>query len=137
MDISLDDFLYNYVMNNYPMLREENIKRYIAVNSHDLLIEFNNGEKRLYDTLLNTWRYITYDEGELTDEQELYEFKTLLRKIMQRKFIDQTELARRVGVSQGMISNYMRGYSIPNALMLKKLARALDCSIDDFFYKEH
>lgn len=132
----LDNFLYKYVIKNNPQINEQDIVSYKAINSYDLLVEFKNGEKILYDTFANTQRYIEYDK-ELTDEEELYEFKTQLRKIMKRKFIDQTELAKRVGVSQGMISNYIRGYSVPNAIILKKLAKALNCSVEDFYYKHY
>lgn len=137
MNISFDEFLYTYVMNNNPQWKEGDIVRYKAISPYDLLIEFKNGEKIIYDTFLNKWKFTNYENDNLTDEEELYEFKTRLRNMMKRKFIDQTELAKRVGVSQGMISNYMRGYSIPNAIILKKLAKALDCSVEDFYYKHY
>lgn len=135
MDFQVDDFLYKYVMNNNPQINEQDIVSYKAISSYDLLVEFKNGERILYDTFANAQRYIEYNK-ELTDEEELYEFKIRLRKIMKHKFIGQTELAKRVGISQAMISKYMKGDSIPNAIMLKKLARALDCSVEDFYYKD-
>ena len=137
MEISIDEFLYKYVMNNNPQIKEQDILNYKAINPYDLLIEYKDGSKAVFDTFANNWKYIEYENEELTEEEELYEFKTMLRKMMKRKFINQNDLAKRVGVSQSMISNYMRGYSIPDALMLKKLARALECSTDDFYYKHY
>lgn len=137
MDLSLDDFLYEYVINNNQQINEENILRYKAINSYDLLIEYKNGDRIIYDTFANTERYLKYENDDLTDDEEIYEFKTSLQKIMKRKFVDQTELAKRIGVSQAMISKYVSGDSIPNAIVLKKIAKALNCSIEDFYYKHY
>ena len=54
-----------------------------------------------------------------------------LKKVRKLKGFTQTELADLAKVSRQAITNWERGYremSIPNA---KKLAKALECSIDD------
>ena len=137
MDISMDDFLLEYVINNNHGIFKEDIVEYKAVTPYDLVIEFKNGERRIYDTFSNTWSYVKYESDDLTDEQELHEFQVNLKTLMRRKFVDQTELARRLGVSQGTISKYTTGHLIPDVLMLRKMARALGCSVNDFFYKHY
>lgn len=133
----MDDFLYRHVMMNYPYLREEDIEEAIEINEYDLLIKFKNGKKIIFDTFANKEYYITYESENLTDEEMNYEFRRNLRNMMNRKRISQEELAERVGVSQGMISNYVRGSSIPDSIMLKKIARVLNCSTEDFYYKHY
>ena len=52
---------------------------------------------------------------------------------MNRKWVTQEELARRINSSQQMVSRYLTGQSIPSALTLKKIADALDCNVNDFY----
>lgn len=56
---------------------------------------------------------------------------------MGRQGIGQEQLADMVGTSQTMISRYVGGGVIPSAIVLRKIAKALDCSMDDFFYKDY
>ena len=137
MSKPLLQFVYDYVLNNNPMIKESDIVEYHLLNEYDLLIKFKDGRNIIYDTYMNTSRPVKYTDDNLTDEQEAYEFRINLRKLMKHKRIDQTELAKRVGVSQAMISKYITGQSIPNAMMLNKLAKALYCTTDAFFYKHY
>ena len=52
---------------------------------------------------------------------------------MNRKWVTQEELARRINSTQPMVSRYLTGQSIPSALTLKKIADALDCNVNDFY----
>ncbi len=45
--------------------------------------------------------------------------------------LTQTELGEKVGVTLCTIFNYESGKRTPNLEMLKKLAAALECSVDD------
>ena len=74
---------------------------------------------------------------ELTVEQEKLEFAYKLRSLMSRNHITQEEMANRANTSQTMISHYMTGRSIPNAVTLNKIAKVIGCSMDDFFNKNY
>lgn len=125
-------FLYNYVMNNNPYLIEDEIEEVRALNSHDLLVKFKNGRQDIFDTFANTSRRIDHDQP-LSDEHRRLVFKRRLQSMMNRKWVTQDELAKRIGTSQQMISRYLTGQSIPSAITLKKIAEALDCHTDDFY----
>ncbi|MDD3138387.1 MAG: helix-turn-helix transcriptional regulator [Lachnospiraceae bacterium] len=56
-----------------------------------------------------------------------------LKQFREGKGLSQTELADRVGLKQTTISQYERGSRHPNLAMSKKLADALEISLDDFF----
>ena len=128
------DFLYKYVMNNNPYLQEEDIDNVRALNSHDLLITFVDGTKKVYDTFANTSRLITRVDGRpITDRQMRLDFKRRLQVQMNRNWVTQEELAKRIGTSQQMISRYLTGQSIPSAITLKRIADALECSTDEFY----
>lgn len=50
------------------------------------------------------------------------------------KGMTQKDLGKIVGVRSEAISCYEVGTRTPNAEMLKKLAKALDCTVDDILY---
>ena len=134
MTNDITEYLYKYVMNNNPFINEEDILSYEALNKHDLLITFRNGNKEIYDTFSNTSRRVNrIDQTQTDDSQMRLNFRRRLQTIMNRKWVTQEELARRINSSQQMISRYLTGQSIPSALTLKKIADALDCSVNDFY----
>jgi DNA-binding Xre family transcriptional regulator len=134
MTNDITEYLYKYVMNNNPFINEEDILSYEALNKHDLLITFRNGNKEIYDTFSNTSRRVNrIDQTQTDDSQMRLNFRRRLQTIMNRKWVTQEELARRINSTQPMVSRYLTGQSIPSALTLKKIADALDCSVNDFY----
>ena len=134
----MDEYLWQYILKCDPFAKKEDVLEIKELNEWDLLIVFKNGTKIIYDRFTNYHKNIFYDNiEELTDEQEMKEFAYRLRTMMKRRHIVQDELAERVGTNQAMISRYINGESIPNVLTVRKIAKALDCSMDDLFYKEY
>lgn len=54
-----------------------------------------------------------------------------LREIRVQRKMTQMVLAQRVGVAQGVISDIENGRCYPSFKLLVKLARALECSMDE------
>jgi DNA-binding XRE family transcriptional regulator len=134
MTADITNFLYKYIINNNPFINEEDILSYEALNEHDLLITYKNGKKEIYDTYNNTSRRINHPDSEnMNDSQMRLNFRRRLQTIMNRKWVTQDELAKRINSSQQMISRYLTGQSIPSALTIKKIADALDCNVNDFY----
>lgn len=52
---------------------------------------------------------------------------------LRRAGMSQAELARRIGVSKTSVSQWIRGGMSPQAELLPKIAKELDCSIDSLF----
>lgn len=57
-----------------------------------------------------------------------------IKEIRQLKKISQAELAFESDISQSQISKYEKGESVPNAEMLRKLAKPLQVEVFEFFY---
>ena len=55
-----------------------------------------------------------------------------LKEFREKKGLSQTELAKRVGLKQTIISQYENGSRRPNLSIAKRLADALEISLDDF-----
>lgn len=95
----------------------------------------NDGRKVMYNSFTNDLRIIPYDPENMTDEEYRSEFGFRLRNLMTREGINQTELAARTGVSQTTISGYLNAKKMPSYGSAAKIARVLNCSLDDFVYR--
>lgn len=56
-----------------------------------------------------------------------------LKQFREKKGMSQTELGNKVGLKQTTISQYENGSRKPNLAMAKKLADALEISLDELF----
>ena len=134
----MDNYNWQYVLRVNTFATQDDVINIEKVNEWDLLITFKDGKKVMYDTYTNYHSIVFYNNvNEITEEQEKKEFAYRIRSIMNRKCISQEELAKRIDTSQTMVNHYVNGRCIPNALVLRKIAKALNCSMDDFFYKKY
>lgn len=127
-----------YILKCDPFAKEIDISKIIEINEWDLLIVFKDGRRFIVDRFTGYQRNLFYNSlDELTEEQERREFGRALRRMMQRKCVSQEELANRINTSQTMISHYMTGRCIPNMIMGRKIAKVLNCSLDELFYIDY
>lgn len=134
----MNEYLMQYVNLIDPLATEDDVVELKELNEWDLIVEFADGRKVIYDRFTGYFKNIFYDNiGEITEEQEKKEFAYRLRSLMNRNRITQEQLSEKLNTTQAMISRYVRGETIPNVITLRKIANILDCSMDDFFYKEY
>lgn len=132
-----DRYLWEYVLRVNPFTKPEEVEELIEINDWDLLIVYKNGLKVLFDRSTGYHRNIFYDNiHNVTEEQEKRELARRMRVLMFRARITQEELAQELNMTQAIISRYVSGKTIPSALVLRKIAKALNCSMDDFFYRD-
>ena len=123
----------------------ENLKTYFpTVGNHavsyketddfELTVLCDDGSCVIYDDLDRTIRMLPPKDAAMTEAVWRREFGTRLRKRMTRKGYTQQEFAELIGTSQTMLSNYINGHCVPSFYIVDKIARALDCSIDDLRY---
>lgn len=132
----MEQYILDYIRHIDPFIQEKDIQEATMVNEYDLFVKFKDGRKYIYDTYHNTFSGFYPDNHQLTDDEWNRSFKTRLRKMLSRKNVTQEELADRLGISRVTINRYINGQTIPSSLMLKKISLALDCDINEFFYKE-
>lgn len=134
----MDKHMMQYVHYINPRLTEDDIEKIEKLNDFDVLIVLKNKRKFIYDRFSNGYREVFYESiNDITPEQELKMFAYNLRKIMYSQGVTQELLAAEIGTTQAMISRYTSGKVIPSVLIVKKIAKVLNCSMDDFFYKEY
>jgi DNA-binding XRE family transcriptional regulator len=97
----------------------------------DVHVTMRDGTKLIYDDLDQTIRRLPENYTQMSDHQIDHEFGVRLRRIMARRRVTQSDLAGQLGVTQGMISQYINGYSSPSFRVVNRMANILDCSVDE------
>lgn len=100
-----------------------------------LLVQLDDGRWFCYNGYDHTCRLLPSDPDNMTEDDFRIEFGNRLRAIMQSKRISQYDLARMTGMPQGRISKYVNGKYTPTFYTVDKIAKALECSMDELrFY---
>lgn len=108
---------------------------YESIGYDCLEIILDTGEVLIYDDRNRSVRTLPRNSSEMTEEEFRREFGFRLRRIMEYKGVIQSELYERTGIPQCHISEYINGKRTPSSYTLNKLAKGLNCNIDDFIYK--
>ena len=67
----------------------------------------------------------------MTEYEFLEEMSENLRKMMKRRDISQTMLAKMTGIDRTSINRYSKGVSAPSLRNLTNICWALECDLDD------
>ena len=118
---------------NFPLLAIET-NRYYETSKYNLAVELQDGTRVLYDDWDGTIRNLPTNSDNLTESEFGFEFGMRLRRLMSRKGVTQMVLSELTGIPQSMISLYMNGKNTPSFYKVDKIAKALNCSVDEFRY---
>lgn len=134
-DSNLADRLFQEFKRYAPARVVEHANEYFMNDYYELMIVLDNGERYLYDGLNQSFRYVVpYTEEEMTEERFRFEFALRLRRKALKAGLEQRELADLTGISTATLSSYVNGKSTPSFFNIRKIARALGCSSDDFLH---
>ena len=114
----------------FPSIYKSMVNAYVK-NPNELIVETEDGERHLFNPLTQTIRKLPTRKDHYTQEEFLNEFGMRMFEIMERKHITQEELSRRTGIAQPRLSLYMNGQSSPSFYYADKIAKGLECAIDD------
>lgn len=117
----------------FPFVAED-AEEYIKVGIFELIIKMKNGRSILYDNIDHTIRNLPKDSSKMTEVEHRKELSFRLRKIMRHRGMTQNELADATGLSRYTVNRYLNGKVTPSFYHIDKIAKALDCSVDDFRY---
>lgn len=132
-----DNILYDYLVMGFelacPSLYEHAVE-FKHTGPSELTIELDNGRFVVYDELSGGTRYLPADKYNMTDEEYKREFGLRLRKKMRLRGFTQADLSDATGISQTLISGYMTGRNAPSYYKVVRIAKALNCSLDELTY---
>lgn len=125
------DVLLKSLEEEYPYVYSQ-IKDYTAISKSDLMLYTNSGSVCIYD-YLDRKIVVLLEPGEpYTEDVYRQEFARRLRKAMMLSGMTQYDLAMATGLSQSVISKYVRGKATPSIFSMEKIVEALNCTFDDF-----
>ena len=129
----MNDYIIEQLDRLFPFIVKEAVT-YKKNSDFEWLIILSDGSSVLYDEFNKTIRRLPGNSNELTEQECRIEFGSRVRMYMDRKGISQSELSNRTGIVQSQLSNYMTGKTTPSFYIADKIAKALNCSIDEFRY---
>ena len=112
----------------------DDIKILKRITQHDIFIVFKDGDKYIFDTFANGFRWLKYKDANLTEQEWNFEFRQRLKDLMARKYITQEDIAKKLNTNQQTISRYINGESIPNAYRMNQLMNILNCGVKDLWF---
>lgn len=125
-----------YVVERMRLYHKSVVKDAISIEPYwafEYLVTFKDGSKKVYDDLYGKF-YIFRNTDDLTEEEFREELGRRIKKMMDIRHINQTKMSKIIGVSQATINLYANGKIIPNFYILKKIARALGCDVNDLVW---
>ena len=125
--------MYENFKSRFPLIAEQ-VVSHRNVSPYEIEVTLDDGGVFMYDELYKTIRRLPRDCDNMTEEECRKEFGMRLRSLMFRRNIDQVLLSKMTGISQPAISNYVNGKTSPSFYSLDKIARALECSIEELRY---
>ena len=117
----------------YPSVARDMVG-YREHGTYSVIVISDDGRETLYNDIHKTIRRLPVDKNNMTEEECRREFGYRLRDIMLDKGVSQMELSDRTGIPCPILSGYMNGKNSPSQYKVDKIARALNCSADDFRY---
>lgn len=117
----------------FPFIAKD-VQEYKETGPFEITVRLTDGTVYCYDDMEHTIRKLPLDSNAMTERECRKEFGIRLRKVMQWKGITQKELSDKTGITQAAISRYVKGHVSPSFYTVDKIAKALDCTIEDLRY---
>lgn len=131
--MQVDQDLYRNFEMRFPNIAERVIDIYNGM-PFELVMTLSDGTTMAYFDIDETIRRLPGDGSNMSYNECAVEFGIRLWQIMRIRCMSQKGLAIMTGITESSICNYIRGKIMPNFYNVDKIARALDCSVEDLRY---
>lgn len=130
--------LYDEAILYFPFLTRNLVEWYpYKDDGFALIFCYSNGDKVFYDSIMKGIRHFSADNissKSIDEDRWRKEIGFNIYRAMIKYGVDQTELAYRIGVSQGTVSKYTDGLITPSSYKLNRIAEALGCNINELTF---
>ena len=96
-------------------------------------VKLRNGERLDYNHLDNSVRWVHYNDRDIDDETRRKTFGHNLEKMIPFTGLSKGEIAERLGITNAMLSRYLKGTSMPSVDKAHQIAMLIGCSTDELF----
>ena len=130
----MNEYLYRNMQMYYPFLARDGVEFLEKEDGETMVIKLKSGRSVLYDDRDHSIRRLPKDSSNMTMEECKREFGYRLYRLMLRKGMTQADLSSATGIQQSLLSNYITGKTAPSFCNADKIAKVLECSMDDLRY---
>ena len=121
--------LFERFLEQFPRMTES-VKGRKAVGTDMMEIYYEDGSVGVFDSLLNTFRYIPAGNRPcMTERRWQLELGQSIYRTMHEKGIQMNHLSEISGLSYSQLSKYINGHKTPNSYTLKRIASALGVEV--------
>ena len=120
----------------FPNIAEKTVLFKENYESFEVTVRLRNGDHLIFDNLEKSIRKVPNFSMSMDEAVYKKEFGRRLKRVIRRSGITQRDLSELTGISEIMLSNYCNGNNTPSFYNLDKIARALNCSVDEFRFFE-
>lgn len=126
--------IYERFKRMYPAFAEMSID-WTSIGLDEIEVMLSDHTRVIYDSSENILIFPSKDLSE--EEAWVKEFARRLKKRLYIRGIPQADVANHCGVSQGTVSNWLRGRTTPDLYILTKIAELIGCTTDDLIEYEY
>ena len=116
----------------YPRLYELAVDWW-ATGRTSIAVKLFDGTVYDYDPMDDSIRKITTADYNANEDDMRKAFGCNLQKMIPFSGLSKSEIAERAGITNAMLSRYIRGNSVPSVLIASRIARILHCTVDELF----
>ena len=129
---SMDEYMHQVYL-YFPGLLGEVVhaREYVYLM---LLLETNSKYDYFYNLTNNVLIPIQKSDQDLDKESFKRIFGVLLRRAIEHSGLTQEEMSEKTGIQQARISDYLYGKHFPSFYQIDKMAKAMNCSVEDLRY---
>lgn len=129
--------VFNEFVDRFPKLASDMVDWYPSAQM-EITIKLADGRKYAYDWMVKSTTLI-HDPENITEEISEKEWRIIFSNNLIRKMrnfgISQDELSHRTGISQVTISKYINCKATPSTYNIRKIAKALRCSVGELIHE--
>lgn len=129
--------MINRILENFKVYCPGTYKRmksYTYDGRYSITTELDDGSRYIYNDLEHGTRKLPNNKDNMSEEEYRQEFGYRLRSIMNDKAMTQSMLSERTGIPQPQLSTYVNGKCTASSYTVRKIAQALNCSVDELLY---
>lgn len=131
MSKTIYESMYDEYKTFFPSYAKDTVS-YKPCGKSAITVLLSDKSEFIYDAMDNALFHDKTGQDNETDEDYIKrKIHKRLKFFMSNRRCTQEELCERTGLTQATISRYITGKAIPSVLNLYKIAKALDCKIED------
>ena len=133
--IDRTEYLFKEFSIYFPSLAKKT-ERYYQDGPNTLIARLVDGSAVWYDDNHKSMSPMPRNSEALDKDEFAFQFRRRLFKMLEDRFMTQKELAEKLEMDESQLSKYITGRTMPSFYIVDRIAKALNCSLDELRYHD-